>query len=101
MGPGEGITSLFIVIIRTELERRAVRVMAHRTIALLQFLLELPCVGISMACLTRLVRGSELPYLGICSNAMALDTGHSPVCTQQGIGLTMSGRSQACGHKSI
>jgi hypothetical protein len=101
MSPDEGKTSLSLVSIRTELKGRVIRQMAHRAVALLQFPLELPSVGISMACLTCLVCGSELPHLGICINAMALDAGHSPVCTQQGIGFTMLGRSQGCGHKSI
>ncbi len=67
----------------------------------LSILLELPSVGVQMAGIACLGCGSELPHLGIGIDAMALDTGHSPMCACQGIGFTMLGRSQGCGHKSI
>jgi len=82
MGPSEGKTCLFLMIIRTELERRAIRQMADRTVALLKFLLELPSVGVRVAYLACLGCGFELPHLGFCIDEMALDTGHGSVGTQ-------------------
>jgi len=55
---------------------------AHRAVALLQFLLELSSVVVRMACLACLVYGSELSHLGFLIDKMTLDAGHSPVCSQ-------------------
>ena len=82
MGPGKGETCLFLVIIGPELKCRAIRMMAQRTVALLQFLLKLSSVGIRMTPRAGLGDGFELPHLGFGIDEMALDAGHGPVRTQ-------------------